>query len=137
MLRLCCDVQNRTQPQQELFRVVEPGAIGRTAIEQRRVGQRGDGPRRPQIAQGAGRVLHVRLELVEGVVEARVPLVDQRRQGLQNPRMRRRRAHPCDDALEQRHVAGDGARIEQREQELGVVDFELGEVVDLANLMAD
>ena len=128
---------DRPRPQQELFRVVEPGAIGRTAIEQRRVGQRGDGARRPQVAEGARGVLHVGLELVEGVVEARVPLVDQRRQGLQNPRMRRRRAHPCDDALEQRDVAGDGAGIEQREQELGVVDFQLGEVVDLANLLAD
>ena len=130
-------MQHRAQPQQELFRIVEPAAVGRTAIEQRRIGQRGDGARRPQVAQRAGRVLHVRLELVERVVEARVPLVDQRRQGLENPRMRRRRADPRDDALEQRAVAGDGARIEQRQQELGVVDFELGEIVDLANLMAD
>ncbi len=33
--------------------------------------------------------------------------------------------------------SGHGARVEQREQEFGVVDFELGEVVDLPDLMAD
>src|SRR5438105_3345061 len=48
-----------------------------------------------------------------------------------------RRADAPRDAIEKGRVAGDRARVEQREQEFRVVDFELGEVGHLPDLMAD
>ena len=47
--------------------------------------------------------------------------------------MMKRRFEP----VEQRAVTGDMARIDERHEELGVVDFEALELVDLADLMAD
>ncbi len=52
-------VQNRSHAQQEFLGFVETGAIGRTAIDKHRIGERRDRPRGPEIAQRAGRVLDV------------------------------------------------------------------------------
>ena len=137
LVALVLGVQDRAQAQQEFLRLVETGAIRRPAIDQRRIGQRGDGARGPEVAQRAGGVLDVRLQLVEGVVETRMPVVNQALQRVEDSRVSRRRADAGGDPFEQRPVAGDGARIEEGEKKLGVVDFELGEVVQLPNLMAD
>ena len=91
-----------------------------------------------EIAKRAGRFLHVGLELVQRVVEARVALVDQAlaaRRGC--TRACRRRERPRREAIEQRSRRRRRPRVEQRQQELGVVGFEPREVVQLANLMAD
>jgi hypothetical protein len=131
------DVEDGPETQQELLGFVETGAVGRAAIDDRGIGDGGDRARGPDVAKGARRVLDVGFELVQRVVEARVPLVDQPLQRVENPRVRRGRADARGHPIEQRRVAGDGARVEQREQEFGVVDFELGEVAHLPDLMAD
>ena len=136
LVALVLQVQHRAQAQEKLLGFVEAGAIGRAAIDQRRVGERRDRARGPQIANGARRVLGVGLELVERVVEARVPLVDETIERAENTRVRGWRTDPRGDAIEQRRVAGDGARVEQSEQEFRVVDLELGEVVHLPDLVA-
>jgi len=51
------DVEDGPQTQQEFLRFVETGTIGLAAIEQRRIGQRGDRARRPEVAKSARRVL--------------------------------------------------------------------------------
>jgi hypothetical protein len=66
-----------------------------------------------------------------------VALVDQSFQRLENARVRGRRTDAAGDAIEQRRVAGDRPCVEERQQELRVVDFEPGEVADLPDLVAD
>jgi hypothetical protein len=130
-------VQNRSKAQQEFFGLVEARAIGRAAIDEPGIGEAGNRMRGPQIAKRAGRVLDVGFDLVERVVEARVPLVDEALQCVENTRVGGRRMDPGGDAIEQRRVSRDGASVEQGEQKLGVVDFEPREIVHLADLVPD
>ena len=89
LVPLALEVQNRPDPQQELFRLVEPRGIGRSLLEQGRVGQPGDGSHGREVAQTARRLLDVRLQLIERGVEQRVPFVGQRRERLQQVRVER------------------------------------------------
>ena len=41
------------------------------------------------------------------------------------------------ELLEQRCVSGYQSGVEQREQEFGVVDFDVGELIELADLVTD
>ena len=64
-------------------------------------------------------------------------LIDELEERLQNVGVRRRGVKQDAEAVEQRSHASDRPRVEQRQQELGVVGLETIEVVQLANLMAD
>ena len=72
-------VQHRADAEQIILRFLETRRLDRTTGQERRIGQARNRPRRPQVAQRARRFLHVRLELIQRVVEARVPRVDERR----------------------------------------------------------
>ena len=137
MLRLRLEMQNRPDPQQEILGLVEPREILRPPPEQRRIGQRRDPAHRRQIAQRAGRVLDVRFELIERRVEERVPLVDERVQRADDVRVGAGVMERRLEAVEQREVARDRPRVDQRHQELRVVHLETRELVDLPDLVAD
>ena len=137
LLALPFEMQRRTHAQQKVLGVVEPRRIGRTATQQQRIGEQRNRPRREQVAQGAGRVLHVRLELIERAVERRVTLVDQVEQRLEDEAVRRRGVKDRGEAIEQIAFAGDRPGVDEREQEFRVVGFERLEVAELAHLMAD
>src|SRR5204862_6312018 len=77
------------------------------------------------------------LELIERRVEARVAVVDQLQQRAQDERVRGRLVKHGAEALEHGADAGDRPRIEQRQQELGIVGLELLEILDGAHLMTD
>ena len=91
--------------------------------------------RRRDVAEAAGRALDVRLELVERVVERRVPLVDEPQQRIEQPPavVGGDPAHPAFQALKEPLVAGDETDVEQREEELGVAEVERGELGELAS----
>ena len=130
-----CSVDRTSQ--QEVLRVVEPRRVRRSAPQQQRIGEHRDRARRGEIAKRAGRVLHVGLELIQRVVEFRVALLDQREQRAQDERVRARLVEDRAEPLEHRARARHRPRVEQRQQELGVVGLELLKILDVADLVAD
>ena len=84
------EVQDRAHAQQELLGVLERARARAALAEQRRIGQLRDRLRAEQIAQAAGRLLHVGLELIQRVVEARVALGDERLERVERARRRAR-----------------------------------------------
>ena len=131
------EVQDRSHPEQEIFRVFEPAGVRRSAPQQQRIGQRGDGARRHHVAQRARRFLHVRFELVQRRVELRVALFDQLQQRPDDIGVGRGAVKHRTQPLEQLSRAGDQARIEQRQQELRIVGLQVRELVELPHLVAD
>src|SRR6185503_14070424 len=79
------EMKDGTHTQQELFGIVQ-GTQTRAALpEKRRIGELGNRLCSEQIAQTARRLLDVRLELVQRVVEARVPRDDERPELIERP----------------------------------------------------
>ena len=94
------------------------------------------------VAQAAGRALDVGLELVDRVVERRVPLVDELQQRIEQPPpvVGAEAPHPAVEPLKEPLVAGDEPDVEQRQQEFGVPQVErgrLGEIGELPDVLAD
>ena len=131
------EMQDRTHAQEEVLGVFESAGVGRAAPQQQRIGERRDGARRHHVAQRTGRLLHVGLELIQRRVELRVPLRDQLQQRPHDVGMRRRPVKHRPEPVEQLRGARDQTRIEQRQQELGVVGLEVGKLVQLPHLVAD
>ena len=133
------DVQHRSDAEQEILGLLQ--LLRRTfvfGLERRRL-QRADVPRRGDVAQAAGRALDVGLELIEGAVERRVALIDQRQERIEQHAalflddLRGPGANP----LKHPGVARDQPQIEQRDQEFRVAEVRLAELVELAHVMAD
>ena len=137
LIALRLEVQDRADAQQKVLGVVEPTRVGGTALQQQRIGQHRDRPRRHQIAKRARRLLHVGLELIQRLVESRVPLLDQREQRLKNVGVRRGRVEHRREPVEERARAANEPGIEQRQQEFRVVRLEIREFVELAHLVTD
>ena len=130
-------VQHRADAKEIILRFLETRRLDRTTREQRRVGQARNRPRRPQVAQRPGRFLHIRLELIQRVVEARMPRVDERDERRHDVGVRRGLMERHREPLEQRPIAGQRPRVDQRKQELGVVGLEGGKIGELADLLSD
>ncbi len=131
------EVQRGAHPQEEILRVVEARRIGGAAAQEQRIREQRNRARGRQIAQRAGRVLHVGLELIQRRVELRVPLLDQRQQRTEDEGVCGRPMKEAPEALEHRARARHRTRVEQREQELGIVGLELAQVREVAHLVAD
>ena len=101
--------------------------------------QHPDVPRGGNVAQPARRALDVRLQLVDRVVERRMPFVDELQQRVEElpPVVDGKAAHPRLEPLKEALVAGNEPDVEQGEQELGVAEIELGEVGDLPHVLTD
>ena len=130
------EVQDRPEPQEEILGLVEI-ALGSAGVQHRRVGDPRDRGYRGKITKRARRVLHVGLELIERVVEPRVPLVDQVPQRIVEIGMRLPPAEQRREAIEQRALAGDGPGITERDDEFRIVDLEPRAVGELTHLVAD
>ena len=137
LMPLGLEVQDRAHAEQELLRIVERARAGAALLEEARVGQLGNGLRAEEVAQPAGRFLHVGLELVERVVELGVPLGDERLQGVERARRGPREVGCLEKPIEQRRVADDRARVGQREQEFRVVGGQAGALPRLAHVVPD
>jgi hypothetical protein len=70
-------MQRRPHAQQEVLGLIEARRVGGPAPQEQRVGQHRDGACRGEIAKRAWRFLHVRLELIQRVVETGVALIDE------------------------------------------------------------
>ncbi len=137
LIAVALEMHDRPDAEEEVLRLVQARRVGRAMAEQRRVGEPRDRADREQIPQRAGRVLRVRLELIEGAVELRVPLVDERLQQLEDGGVRLGPVERGEESAVEPGIAHDAARVEQREQELWIVGFEPREVAELAHLMPD
>ena len=137
LIAVALEVHDRPDAEQEILRFVQARRIRGTVAEQRRVGEPRDRAHGEQIPQRAGRVLGVRLELIERAVELPVPLVDERLQQLEDGGVRLGPVKRRQEATVESGIAHDAAGVEQREQELGIVGFEPREVAKLAHLMPD
>ena len=93
--------------------------------------------RRQDVAKAARRLLDVGLELVVGVVETFVPLVDELQQGIDGGCGERAPAQPFHEVLEEALVAGQKADVERREEELGVADVDHVEIGELPHVLPD
>ena len=102
-------------------------------------GERGQGPDRGQVAEAAGGLLDVRLEVVDGVAEVPLPFRDQPAQRVDGrpapgrPGVQDEGREPVEDG----RLAGHEPRVGDRHQELGVVGLHVLELVDPAHLVAD
>ena len=131
------EMQYRPDAQEELLGVVERSEIAAGAAEERRVGELGNRLGAKQVAQAARRLFDIRFELVEGLVEARVTVGNQRLQRLERPRRRNRSRRGVEERIEQRGVAGNRPRIGERELEFRVVSIEARALGHLAHVMPD
>ena len=135
-------VQNRADPLEEVLGIVElPGGAIELGVGSARL-EEPDVPRGRDVPQAAWRALDVGLELVDGLVERRAPLVDELQQRIEQapPVVGAEAPHPTVEALKKPLVAGDEPEVEQREQEFDVPEIErgrLGELVELADMLAD
>ena len=137
VMPLGLEMKDGTHPQQKLFGIVQ-GTQTRAALpEKRGIGDLGNRLCSEQIAQTAGRLLDVRLELVERVVEARVPLDDERPERIERPPAHPRELGGPGELIEQRRIARDNPGVGQRQQEFGIVLGQARPFVDLAHVMAD
>ena len=136
------EMQNRADALQELFGLVElPGGAIELGVGAAWL-QQPDVPGGRDVAQAARRALDVGFELVDRLVERRVPLVDELQQGVEQPPpvVGTKAADPAVEALEEPLVAGDEADVEQRQQELDVAEVErrrLGEVREVPDVLTD
>ena len=116
------DVQEAPGPQQELLGLLEPFTRAVRSPREDVTPKRPQQPDRADVAEGTRRVLQVRLELIERVVEPRVPLVHQLQQ---RPRERAllqfaTGVHTGEHAVEEPDVANQEAQVAQRELELRI-----------------
>ena len=98
-----------------ILRFLETRSLDGTTGEQCRVGQARNRPRRPQVAQRPRRFLHIRLKLIQGVVETRVPCVNERDERCHDVGVRRGLMERRREPLEQRPIAGQRPRVDERE----------------------
>ena len=130
------EVQNRADALKEILGLLQ---LPRGALELD-IGAAGfqqpDVPGRRDVPQTAGRALDVRLQLVDGVVERRVALIDELQQRVEQapPVVGAKTLEPALEPLKQTLVAGNEPHVEQRQQELGVAHVERGRVDDLGEL---
>ena len=110
------EMQDRPHAQQEVLCIDEARRPGRPVLQQQRIRQQRDRPGGRQIPQGTGRLLDVRLQLIERAVETGVAFVDERRQRRQDERMGGRCVEQVAEALEELPVALQQAGVEQRQQ---------------------
>ena len=104
-----------------------------------RLGQGHERADRRNVAERAGRLLHVRLELVDRGVEVPVAIGDKREQRLDR-RLSPDRLGAVDEgveSLEDTGIARQEAGVDDRDEELGVVRLRLPELAQLAHLMTD
>ena len=130
-------MQRRTHAQQEILRLIDSRRIGWPPPQQQRIGQHCDRARRCQVAERTRRLFHIGLELIQRRVEPCVPHIDQFEQRLQDVRVRRGGMKHATKPLEQHPKPGHRARVEQRQQELGVVRLQRRELVELTHLVSD
>ena len=130
-------MQHRAHAQEEFLGVFEDARTGASLCEERRVGQLGDGLRTKQVAQRARRFLHIRLELIQRVVELRVTLRNETFEGFERTGVGERKIRCCEELVEQRGVANHRTRVSQCEQEFGVVGVEPGAFGHFAHVVAD
>src|SRR5262249_14155369 len=78
LVAVALEMQRRSHPQQEILGIVESSGIGGTATKQQRIGQQRDRAIRREVTKCPGSLFHVRLELIQRVVELSVPLLNQR-----------------------------------------------------------
>src|SRR5438094_6775415 len=97
----------------------------------------GDSTHRSEVAKRSRRVFHVGLELIERILELRMPFVDELVQRLEQEGVRLPPPEHHGKSIEQRAIAGDWPCVGEREEKLRVVDLDPLEVVQLANLMTD
>ena len=143
LVALVVEVHHRPDAQQELLGLVE-GLVAAARDERRGAdgldgGQRGQGPDRGQVAQAAGGLLDVRLEVVDGVAVVPVPFrhqIPQRVDGRPAPR-RPGVEDAVGEPVEDRPLARHEPRVGDRHQELGVVGLHALELRDLPHLVAD
>ena len=95
--------------------------------------------RRPHIAQRAGTVLHVGLELVQRVVELAVALIGERHERVENlrPPHRRRRFHDGLEPVGEIAVARERPKVHEREQIFRIGRVEAIEIGKLAHVVPD
>ena len=129
-------VQERADAQQELFRLRQARRIA-AAPQQRRIAGGRYRPRRRDVAKRAGRLLYVGLELIQRGIEPRVAGVDEPLQRLEDVGARRGDVERVEQLPVERRVARHQTRVQQRQQELRVVHFQLGEVARFADLVTD
>ena len=79
-------VENRANPQQKFLGVLERAGTCAALREKPRIGQHRNRLGAEQIAETARRFLHVRFELIQRVVEARVPFGNQRLERIERSR---------------------------------------------------
>ena len=65
-----------------------------------------------------------------------MPLVDERGEHVNHPRVGSRRVEGGREPLEERAAAVDGSRVDEGEQKLGIIGLQALEVFDIAHLMA-
>src|SRR5207237_605634 len=123
--------------QQKILRIVKSRHVGGASTQQERIGQQRNRARGREIGQRAVRFFHVGLELIKRRVELCVAFVDQSQQRAQDERVGVGLMKDDAEALEDRARSGDVTRVEQREEELRIVAFELTEILDVTHLVAD
>ena len=125
LVALAFEMQRRSHAEQEVLGVVEARRISRPSPQQQRIGQHRDRARRGQIAKGPRGLLHIGLQLIQRPVERGMPLLDELEQRLQDERVGVGRMEQRGETVEEIAFAGDRPRIEQGEEELGIVGLEL------------
>ena len=130
-------VQHRTDAQEKVLGLAQRIRPGRAVLARSSRLQRPQVARRQDVAKAARRLLDVGLELVVGVVETFVPLVDELQQGIDGGRGERAPAQPFHEVLEKALVAGQKADVERREEELGVADVDHVEIGELPHVLSD
>ncbi len=129
------EVQNGTDPQQEVLSLFEPARIGGTALQEERIRQRRDRPGGHQIAKRTRRFLHIGLQLIQRRVESGMPLLNQHEQRLKNVGVRRRSVEHRAQSVDEHARAGHEPGVEEREQEFRIVPLQVREFIQLAYLM--
>src|SRR5688572_28978274 len=137
LIALGLEMQDGTYSQEEVLSLFEPAGIRRTALKQEPIGQRRNRARGHEVAERSRSLLYVGLELIERRIEPGMPLVDQRKQRLEDVGVGAGSVEHDTQPLKQVRGTSHKPRIEQREQKLGIVGFELREFVQLAYLVSD
>ncbi len=129
------EVEQRPHPQHEVLGLLELVLVDRRRVVRQRRQQAG----RDDVAQAAGRFLHVGLELVDRVVEGAVAFGGQAEQRLDDviAGVAGQGGRAAIDALEDQRIAGEQPGVDLGEQELRVVDVDVRGLVEGPHLVAD
>ena len=134
-------MQQRPDPEKHLLRLVErlvePAGGHRHGSGLARLGQRHDRPDRRDVTERPRRLLHIRLELVNRVIEAPVALGDQTEQRLDRRLTPDRRGTMDEgvESLENTQVARQKTGVDERDEKLRVVRLAQLELTELAYLV--